>query len=90
MAENDGVKSVTFTVLNASQKQWIEEKLLRELESTFRQLLSCPKVNLHVDVVPDTETTERVPYMPEEKAKDLMDKNPEVRAFVSDLGLDTK
>jgi len=90
LAENDGVKSVTFTVLNASQKQWIEEKLLRELESTFRQLLSCPKVNLHVDVVPDTETTERVPYMPEEKAKDLMDKNPEVRAFVSDLGLDTK
>jgi len=90
IAEENGVKRVSFSVLNESQKQWIEEKLLRELETTFRQMLGCPKVNLHVDVVPDTEVTERVPYMPEEKAKDLMSKNPEVRAFVADLGLDTK
>jgi DNA polymerase-3 subunit gamma/tau len=90
IGEENGVKRVSFSVLNESQKQWIEEKLLRELETTFRQMLGCPKVNLHVDVVPDTEVTERVPYMPEEKAKDLMSKNPEVRAFVADLGLDTK
>ena len=90
MQEENGVKSVYFTVFNAAQKQWIEEKLLRDLENTFRELLSCRKVNLHVDDIPEEEPTEKKPYMPEEKAKDLMDKHPEMRAFVADLGLDTK
>ena len=88
--EDGGVKSVYFTVFNAAQKQWIEEKLLRDLENTFRDLLSCRKVNLHVDDIPEEEPTEKKPYMPEEKAKDLMEKHPEMRAFVADLGLDTK
>ena len=88
--EESGVKSVYFTVFNAAQKQWIEEKLLRDLENSFRELLSCRKVNLHVDDIPEEEPTEKKPYMPEEKAKDLMDKHPEMRAFVADLGLDTK
>ncbi len=39
--------------------------------------------------LPDNDT-EKVPYMPEEKAKDLMEKNPAVRDFVAELGLDTK
>ena len=90
MEEENGVKSVYFTVFNAAQKQWIEEKLLRDLENSFRELLSCRKVNLHVDDIPEEEPTEKKPYMPEEKAKDLMDKHPEMRAFVADLGLDTK
>ena len=90
MQEENGVKSVFFTVFNAAQKQWIEEKLLRDLEVSLRELLSCRKVNLHVDDIPEEEAAAKVPYMPEEKAKDLMDKNPEVRAFVADLGLDTK
>jgi DNA polymerase-3 subunit gamma/tau len=90
MTEEAGVKSVFFSVSNAAQKQWIEDKLLRDLENTFRDILSCRKVNLHVDDIPEEEPGEKKPYMPEEKAKDLMDKHPEVRAFVADLGLDTK
>ena len=90
MNEENGVKSVFFSVSNAAQKQWIEDKLLRDLETAFRDLLSCRKVNLHVDDIPEEEPAEKKPYMPEEKAKDLMDKHPEVRAFVADLGLDTK
>ena len=90
MVEEAGVKSVFFSVSNAAQKQWIEEKLLRDLETSFREILSCRKVNLHVDDIPEEEPAEKKPYMPEEKAKDLMDKHPEVRAFVADLGLDTK
>ena len=86
----DGVKSVYFSVLNASQKTWIEEKMLRSLENSLREKLSTAKVNLHVDDLPEEEAEEKKPYMPEEKAKDLMDKHPEVRAFVADLGLDTK
>ena len=88
--EDSGVKTVNFFVLNESQKQWVEEKLLRDLENKLRQMLSCPKINILVEVIPVEESGEKVPYMPEEKAKDLMEKNPDVRAFVADLGLDTK
>ena len=90
MKEEDGVKSVWFSVSNAAQKKWIEDKILRDMETAFREILSCRKVNLHVDDIPEEEPGEKKPYMPEEKAKDLMDKHPEVRAFVADLGLDTK
>ena len=90
MTEENGVKSVFFPVSNAAQKQWIEEKILRDLETSFREILSCRKVNVHVDDIPEEEPGEKKPYMPEEKARDLMDKHPEVRAFVADLGLDTK
>ena len=89
LREEGGVKLVDFVVKNEAQKQWIEEKLLRDLENRLRDLLQCPRVNILVSVTP-VEEAEAKPYMPEEKAKDLMDKNPEVRAFVADLGLDTK
>ena len=88
--EENGVKLIDFLVLNDAQKQWVEEKLLRDLESRVRDLLSCPKINILVSVKPMDESAAKVPYMPEEKAKDLMEKNPDVRAFVADLGLDTK
>ena len=65
-------------------------QILRDMESAFREILNCRKVNLHVDDIPEEEPGGKKPYMPEEKAKDLMDKHPEVRAFVADLGLDTK
>ena len=87
--EDNGVKIVDFVVKNDAQKQWIEDKLLRDLEGNLRKLLGTAKVNIEVAVVPEEET-EKVPYMPEEKAKDLMDKNPDLRAFVLDLSLDTK
>ena len=89
LSENDGVKIVEFFVTNEAQKLWVEEKMLRELEGKLRDLTSCQKVNVIVSVTP-MEEIEKVPYMPEEKAKDLMEKNPEVRAFVADFGLDTK
>ena len=88
--EEEGVKIVDFFVLNEAQKQWIEEKLLRDLETKLREMLQFSRVNILVQVAPDNGPQGKVPYMPEEKAKDLMDKNPEVRAFVADLGLDTK
>ena len=87
--EEGGVKIVDFYVLNEAQKQWVEEKLLRDLENKIRELLACPRINIAVQVTA-AEEVEKVPYMPEEKARDLMEKNPEVRAFVADMGLDTK
>ena len=88
--EDGGIKIVDFYVLNDAQKQWVEEKLLRDMEGRIREMLACPRINILVCVTPVEESTEKVPYMPEEKAKDLMEKNPEVRAFVADMGLDTK
>jgi len=87
--EENGIKVVEFFVTNESQKQWIEEKMLRELEYKLRDLVSCHKVNVIVSVTP-MEEIEKVPYMPEEKAKDLMDKEPAVREFIAAMGLDTK
>ena len=90
LSEDAGVKVVEFVVMNEAQKQWVEEKMQRELENKLRELLSCRKVNIVVAVTPEPENAEKVPYMPEEKAKDLMEKNPAVRDFVAELGLDTK
>ena len=90
LSEDAGVKVVEFVVMNEAQKQWVEEKMQRELENKLRDLLSCRKVNIVVAVTPEPENSEKVPYMPEEKAKDLMEKNPAVRDFVAELGLDTK
>ena len=89
ITEDNGVKIVEFFVTNDAQKQWVEEKMLRELEGKLRDLTACPKVNVLVSVTP-MEEVERKPYMPEEKAKDLMERNPEVRSLVADMGLDTK
>jgi len=88
--EEDGVKKVYFSVVNESQKTWIEDKLLRDMEKKLRDMLTCPKVNILVEVTPDTEVKEKVPYMPIEKAKDLMEKNPNVRELITALSLDTK
>ena len=89
LKEDNGVKFIDFYVLNESQKKWMEEKVLRSMEEMIRASLRCPRINIIISVVPEEER-EKVLYMPEEQAKDLMDKNPEVRAIVSDLGLDTK
>jgi hypothetical protein len=89
LKEEEGEKVIDFYVLNESQKKWMEEKVLRSMEEKIRSSLLCRRINIVISVIPEEER-EKVLYMPEEQAKDLMDKNPEVRAFVSDLGLDTK
>ena len=89
IAESDGVKTVSFEVVNEAQKSWLEDRLLKEMESILRKDLSWSKINIFISVTPE-EKTEKVLYMPEEKAKDLIEKNSEVREFVSQLGLDVK
>lgn len=89
ITDHEDGKCVIFSVLNMAQKTWIEEKLLRELEGTFRKLAGSSRLYLRVDVVPD-EQSEAGPYTPSEKAKDLMEKNAEVKNLISDFGLDVK
>lgn len=89
MREDAGVKVVEFAVTNEAQKKWIEERILRTLESQFSKILSCGKIRLEPTVVPEEAQEERK-YMPAEKAEDLISRNEEVRNLVTDLGLDVK
>lgn len=89
ISEEEGRKLVEFTVTNEAQKRWIEEKVLRELERRYCDLVGSTAIRLAPSVLPD-EQKEDVKYMPVEKAEDLMGKNEEVRNLVQDLSLDVK
>ncbi|MCI1639793.1 MAG: DNA polymerase III subunit gamma/tau [Bacteroidales bacterium] len=87
--EENGIKIITFFVQNISQCKWIEDKLLINLEGSLCRLLGSTKLKLLVSVLPDSESGKKI-YMPEEKAKDLMSKNDEVKSLINDFGLDIK
>lgn len=89
ISEEEGRKTVEFTVTNEAQKRWIEEKILRELEKKYCSLAGSAAIRLAPSVLPE-EQKEDVKYMPAEKAEDLMGKNEEVRNLVTDLSLDVK
>ena len=89
VVSDGGVRFLIFSVLNTAQKEWIESKLLHELEGRFRLVSGVSDIKLRVDVTPEEERPQTV-YMPSEKAKDLMAKNDEVRNLVSDFGLDVR
>ena len=82
-------KLLTFEVLNVAQKAWIMEKVLRDLENQYNAFLGTRSLRMAVDIIPVEDVAPKI-YMPEEKAQDLMEKNPEVRNLVKDLALDTK
>ena len=86
----DGCKKVVFQVVNEAQKAWVEAKMLHDIEGNLRAILKSMKVYLRVEVTPDDTPQEKTPYMPSEKAKELMDNNPEVKGLVKDLVLDIK
>ena len=86
---NDDSKMVVFKVINQAQKDWVESKLLHELEGNLRKIVGSMKVYLRVDVVPDDAPQQKV-YMPSDQAKELMANNEQVRGLVKDLGLDIK
>ena len=85
----DDNRIVIFMVDNDAQKDWVETKLLHDLEGRLRRIVSSSKVSLRVDVTP-AEEIKPVAYMPEDKAKELMAENDEVKNLVKDLGLDIK
>ncbi|MBE6238884.1 MAG: DNA polymerase III subunit gamma/tau [Bacteroidales bacterium] len=90
IAEADGSKTVTFRVVNDAQKDWVESKLLHELEGNFRKVVGSMKVYLRVDVAPDDSPQEKKIYMPSDQAAELMRQNEQVKNLVKDLELDIK
>ena len=87
---NEDSKMVVFRVVNEAQKEWVESKLLHELEGKYRALVGSMKVYLRVEVAPDDAPQEKKVYMPSEQAKELMSSNDEVKSLVKDLELDIK
>ena len=86
---DDTKRTVTFMVDNDAQKDWVESKLLHDLEGKYQRIVGSPRVALKVDVTPHEEV-KPLAYMPEDKAKELMAENDEVKSLVKDLGLDIK
>ena len=83
-------KMVVFRVVNEAQKEWVESKLLHELEGKYRALVGSMKVYLRVDVAPDDAPEQKKVYMPSDQAKELMDQNAEVKSLVKDFELEIK
>ena len=90
ITEADGCKTVTFRVVNDAQKDWVESKLLHELEGNYRKVVGSMKVYLRVTVAPDDSPVQKKIYMPSDQAKELMAQNPEVESLVKSLDLDIK
>lgn len=90
ITEADGFKTVTFKVVNDAQKDWVESKLLHELEGNFRKVAGSAKVYLRVAVAPDDAPQEKKIYMPSDQAAELMKQNEQVKNLVKDLELDIK
>ena len=88
--EENGIKTAVLIVVNAAQKKYIEDQLLRDLEGSLRKALSTSLLRVSVDVAPDDAATEKKPYLPGEQASDLISKNEEVRLLVEQMKLDTK
>ena len=86
----DDAKVVTFRVVNEAQKEWVESKLLYDLEGSYRKIVGSSKVSLRVAVVPDDAVAEKKAYMPSEQAGVVMSENAEVKNLITDLGLDIK
>lgn len=89
VGSQNGIKLLSFEVINQAQKGWIEDKILRELELEYNSMLGTKKLHLAVSVRPAGEVEQKI-YLPEEKLQDLMDKNPEVKNLVKELALELK
>ena len=86
----EDAKTVIFRVVNDAQKDWVESKLLHELEGNYRKIVGSMKVYLRVTVIPDDAPEQKKIYMPSEQAKELMAQNEEVKSLVKDFDLDIK
>lgn len=82
----DGNAIVTFIVSNVSQRDWMIDHCLRSLESSYRSMVGSNKLRLEVEAAEVIK--QDVAYTDEEKVKEIMKNNPEVRELVIDLELD--
>jgi len=86
----DPDKTIHFRVVNDLQKSWIEKNCKTRLLAFLRDKLDNRFIELIVEVESAEETKETKLYMPEEKAKFLLENYPEMRELQKDLKLELK
>ena len=83
--------TIIFYVKNIMQKNWIEANCMLRLKEFLKTNLNNKDIELVVEVTPDDDPAENNKmYMPEEKAKFIMENYPEVREMRDDLKLELK
>ena len=85
----DDVRHICFDVASVAQQDWIEKNLRHDIEGTLARALNYGRIKLRVGLLPQEEQPKKA-YLPEEKARELIAKNPELRKLVDDLNLDVK
>ena len=89
VATEGDVKHICFDVATVAQQEWIEKNLRLDIEGTLARKLNYGRVKIRVGLLPQEEQPKKA-YLPEEKARELMAANPELRTLVNDLNLDVK
>ena len=80
---------IHFYVSNELQKNWIQQKCQTRLLEFLKINLNNKLVKLFIEVVPEGKKENKL-YMPEEKAKFLLENYPELRELQKDLKLELK
>lgn len=82
---------LTFFVSNGAQQEWIREKALGRMESFLRSTLKNSKIKIDIQIYESPSAQKgAMPYMPVDKAKFLVSRQPELNELVKDLDLDVK
>ena len=89
VATEGDVKHICFDVATVAQQEWIEKNLRLDIEGTLARKLNYGRIKIRVGLLPQEELPKKA-YLPEEKARELMASNPELRSLVNDLNLDVK
>ncbi len=79
---------LVISVENEATKAWLQDKFVQRMEAKLRQNVGSSKLVFLVDVTP-IEESEPVVYLNQDKAKKMMENNPEVGNLVKDLELDS-
>lgn len=87
--EDGDVKVLCFDVASVAQQDWIEKNLRSDIEGTLARSLNYGRVKIRVGLLPQEEQPKKA-YLPEEKARELIGTNPELRKLVDELSLDVK
>lgn len=82
---------LTLMASNQGQKEWVESKMLRNLEYTVKQMLGYNQIQLKVDIVPPTTAeTDVTAFTAQQKAEKLAGENLGIQKLITDLNLEIK
>ena len=87
---SENPNKIIFYVSNEIQKEWINSNCKLRLEAFLKEKLNNTNTELLVEVTSQEEANEGKLYMPEEKAKYLLEKHPELKELQKDLKLEIK